>query len=99
MTNEEIGVLSNTLSKRVSKIEEYLERNKFQRFTDPQAEYDELYDRAVKLVRQHDTMSVSMLQRRLGLGFNHAANLVDLLEQNGILGPADGSKPRKVLIK
>lgn len=99
MTNEEIGVLLDNLSKRISKIEDFLERRTFNRFSDPQIEADEMYDQAVALVRQHDTMSVSVLQRRLGIGFNRAANLIETLEENEIVGPADGSKPRKVLIK
>ena len=54
---------------------------------------------AIKLICQYDSMSVSMLQRRLGIGFNRAANLMEKLENEGYVGFADGSKPRKVLIK
>jgi len=99
MTNEEIAVLLDTLSKRLSKIENYLERNTFKKFSNPEPGQDELYSQTLDLIKQHETMSVSMLQRRLGIGFNHAANLIEELENNGIVGPADGSKPRKVLIK
>jgi len=58
---------------------------------------DEKYDEAVKVVMEHRSASASLLQRRLGVGYNRAANLIDELEANGVIGPAQGSKPRKVL--
>lgn len=58
---------------------------------------DEKYEEAVKVVMEHRSASASLLQRRLGVGYNRAANLIDELEANGIIGPAQGSKPRKVL--
>jgi len=60
---------------------------------------DELYDEAVKLARETGHISVSMLQRRLGLGYTRAARLVDMMEEEGIIGPARGSKPREIFIK
>lgn len=59
---------------------------------------DEKYDEAVKCVATYRVASASMLQRRLGVGYNRAANLIDELERHGVVGPAQGSKPRKVLI-
>ncbi|MDE6292868.1 MAG: hypothetical protein K2L98_04220, partial [Bacilli bacterium] len=44
-------------------------------------------------------VSASLLQRRFRLGYNRAARIVDLLEERGIIGPANGSKPREVLVK
>lgn len=58
---------------------------------------DEKYDEAVKVVCEHGSASASMLQRRLNVGYNRASNLIDELEANGIVGPAQGSKPRRVL--
>ncbi|MCO4792476.1 MAG: hypothetical protein KC493_02095 [Bacteriovoracaceae bacterium] len=58
---------------------------------------DEKYDEAMKVVVEHGSASASMLQRRLNVGYNRASNLIDELEANGIVGPAQGSKPRKVL--
>ena len=59
---------------------------------------DELYKDAVRIVVEHRTASASMLQRRLKIGYNRAANLVEQMEANGVVGPAEGSKRRKVLI-
>ncbi|MHC5269633.1 DNA translocase FtsK [Enterococcus sp. LJL98] len=61
-------------------------------------EQDELYDQARDLVVEMQTASVSLLQRRFRVGYNRAARLVDQLEANGIVGPSEGSKPRKVLV-
>lgn len=58
---------------------------------------DELYDEAVRVVLEQGSASASMLQRRLRVGYNRAANLVEEMERNGIVGPQEGSKPRKVL--
>jgi DNA segregation ATPase FtsK/SpoIIIE, S-DNA-T family len=59
---------------------------------------DPLYDQAVEMVVEFRTASASMLQRRMKVGYNRAANLVELMEAQGVVGPAEGSKPRKVLI-
>lgn len=61
-------------------------------------EADEFYEQAVELVLQKEKASVSMLQRQFRIGYNRASRLMDDLERRGIVGPEDGSKPRKVLI-
>jgi S-DNA-T family DNA segregation ATPase FtsK/SpoIIIE len=59
---------------------------------------DELYEEAVEMVRRLNRASVSLLQRRLRIGYTRAARLIDLMEEEGIIGPAtDNSKPREVL--
>ena len=60
-------------------------------------ESDELYDEAVKVVREAKKASASILQRRLKIGYARAAGLLDLMESNGIVGMADGAKPREIL--
>ena len=60
---------------------------------------DELYEQAKELVIEMQTASVSLLQRRFRVGYNRAARLVDQLEAQGIVGPSEGSKPRKVLVE
>jgi len=59
---------------------------------------DEFYNQAVDLVRQQQTASVSLLQRRFRIGYNRAARIVDEMEEKGIVGPSEGSKPRQVLL-
>jgi S-DNA-T family DNA segregation ATPase FtsK/SpoIIIE len=63
-----------------------------------QDEKDELFLKAIELVVEYEQASTSMLQRRLRLGYARAARLIDQLEENNIVSPADGSKPRQVLI-
>ncbi len=58
---------------------------------------DELFDDAVQLVRETGHASVSMLQRRFRIGYARAARLIDVMEQRGIVGPYQGSKPREVI--
>ncbi|MDZ4720610.1 MAG: DNA translocase FtsK 4TM domain-containing protein [Roseiflexaceae bacterium] len=60
-------------------------------------EQDELLPEAVKLVQQHRRASASLLQRRLRIGYSKAAQLIDLLEQQGIVGPAEDGRSREVL--
>ncbi|HEY6271322.1 MAG TPA: DNA translocase FtsK 4TM domain-containing protein [Terriglobales bacterium] len=60
-------------------------------------EHDELYHDAVRLVIEFGKASTSLLQRRLRIGYGRAAHLIDLMEQDGIVGAADGPKPREVL--
>lgn len=59
---------------------------------------DELFDEAKALVVEMQTASISLLQRRFRIGYNRAARLVDELEDKGVIGPSEGSKPRKVFI-
>jgi S-DNA-T family DNA segregation ATPase FtsK/SpoIIIE len=66
-------------------------------FGDGSAE-DDLYDDALKVVMQAGKASASLLQRRLRIGYARAARLLDILEENGAIGPADGAKPRDVLV-
>lgn len=61
-------------------------------------EADEFFEAAVELVLEKEKASVSMLQRQFRIGYNRAARLMDDLERRGIVGPEEGSKPRKVLI-
>ena len=64
----------------------------------PFADYDELLPQAVDVILDTKQASVSMLQRRLKLGYSRAARLVDQMEELGIVGPFEGSKPRALLI-
>ena len=64
---------------------------------DPGA-HDDLYDQAVRVVVSEGRASTSLLQRRLSIGYGRAAKLVDMMYHNNVVGPADGSKPREVLV-
>jgi DNA segregation ATPase FtsK/SpoIIIE and related proteins len=65
---------------------------------DPEEILDELYDQAVQIVVEAKQASVSLLQRRMRVGYTRAARLVDQMEARGIVGPYEGSKPREVLM-
>lgn len=60
---------------------------------------DDLFNRAVEMAVETQQISISMLQRRLRIGYNRAARLIDEMEAKGIIGPHEGSKPRTVLIQ
>lgn len=62
------------------------------------AEKDELYDEAVRVIIESSQASVSILQRRLRLGYTRAARIIDMMEQEGMVGPFEGSKPRRLLV-
>lgn len=66
----------------------------------PKEEYDDpLYNDVVEFAVQTGKISASLIQRRFAVGYNRAARIVDLLEERGIVGPPNGSKPREVLFK
>jgi S-DNA-T family DNA segregation ATPase FtsK/SpoIIIE len=61
-------------------------------------EFDELLDEAIRIVVECDQASTSLLQRRLRIGYNRAARLIDQLEARGVISSRDGSKPRQILV-
>lgn len=81
--------LSATSSKSASQIEDM---NQKEEYDDP------LYNDIVSFVVENQKASASLLQRRFKLGYNRAARIIDLLEERGIIGPQNGSKPREVLV-
>lgn len=64
----------------------------------PSEVQDDLYEDAVQLVVDMQTASVSLLQRRFRIGYTRAARLIDAMEERGVVGPYEGSKPREVLL-
>ncbi len=61
-------------------------------------EKDDIYDDAVRLVMETGQASVSILQRRMRLGYTRAARIIDSMEQDGLVGPFEGSKPRRIIV-
>ncbi|MBM2806784.1 MAG: FtsK/SpoIIIE domain protein, partial [Deltaproteobacteria bacterium] len=59
-------------------------------------EYDEMYDQALAIVTETQQASISMVQRRLRVGYNRAARMIEQMERDGAIGRADGAKPREV---
>ena len=62
-------------------------------------DFDEKYDEAVALVGELGHASISLVQRYMKIGYNRAARMIEQMEREGIVGPSDGAKPRKVLIR
>ncbi|MFP4474731.1 MAG: DNA translocase FtsK [Desulfatibacillaceae bacterium] len=65
---------------------------------DAEIEYDEKYDEALAIVTETRQASISMLQRRLRIGYNRAARIIDVMEKEGVVGPSDGVTAREVLV-
>ena len=64
---------------------------------DLEDETDELLEKATEFAMDKEKLSISMLQRYFRIGFNRAARLMEALEARGVVGPDEGSKPRKVI--
>ena len=100
----EIKKLTNFLKLRMQPEfkAEIVDKNANKKIQGPELagnEDDELYHDAYKTVLQHQKASASLLQRRLKVGYARAARLLDLLEENGVVGPVNGAKPREIYIK
>ncbi len=62
-------------------------------------QYDELFDEAVDIIARHRIASISFVQRKLKIGYNRAARLVEQMEGEGIVGPQEGTKPREIFVR
>jgi S-DNA-T family DNA segregation ATPase FtsK/SpoIIIE len=80
-------------------VSEVLETPTKENGGDGEKEYDERYDDAVALVTKTGQASISMIQRHLRIGYNRAARIVEMMEEEGVVGPSDGVKPREVLAR
>lgn len=105
ISEEEIkGVVDYTISQQKARYDETLlmdeEESKATSMVEGESDYEEpLYNEIVEFVVTQGKASASLLQRRFRLGYNRAARCIDLLEDRGIIGPSNGSKPREVLVK
>ncbi len=66
---------------------------------DENEEFDEKYDEAVAIVAKDRQASISYIQRRLRIGYNRAARIIETMEKEGVVGPSDGVKPREIYVK
>lgn len=78
--------------------ESILEEKKAREAEGDEEDFDEKYDEAVAFVAETGQASISLIQRRFRIGYNRAARIVEKMEEQGIVGPSDGVKPREVLI-
>ena len=105
LSDDEIkNVVDHTIKQQIAKYDETLlmdsEEMNATTMVESKDDYDEpLYNDIVEFVVTQQKASASLLQRRFRLGYNRAARVIDLLEERGIIGPNNGSKPREVLIK
>ena len=105
ISDDEIkSVVDYTISQQKARYDETLlmdeEEMHATTMTESKDDYDEpLYNEIVEFVITQGKASASLLQRRFRLGYNRAARCIDLLEERGIIGPNNGSKPREVLVK
>ena len=66
--------------------------------SDEEKEYDERYDEALAIVAKDRQASISYIQRRLRIGYNRAASIIEMMERDGVVGPSDGVKPREIYV-
>lgn len=105
LSEEEISaVVNHTISQQKARYDETLTMDEEEMHATTMVEskddYDEpLYNDIVEFVVTQGKASASLLQRRFRLGYNRAARAIDILEERGIIGPNNGSKPREVLVK
>ena len=103
VSDDEINRIINFI-KQQDKKPEYQE-DVFRQLADthqreePEEEFDEKYDEAVALVARERQASISMVQRKLRVGYNRAARMIEVMEREGVVGPSDGIKPREVYAK
>ncbi len=102
ISEKEVAVLSKFLREQgppefdptLMRIKEENERNQ-ERGDD----FDELYDDAVALVALHRIASISFVQRKLKIGYNRSARLVEQMEEEGVVGPQEGTRAREIFVR
>ncbi len=98
VSDKEIGKAVDFIKSQAEPVydEEILKEHKKSALVN--GEKDELYDQAVRIIMEGNQASVSILQRRMRLGYTRAARIIDMMEQEGLVGFFEGSKPRKILV-
>ncbi|MGH0031122.1 MAG: DNA translocase FtsK, partial [Myxococcota bacterium] len=102
VTEDEVAELTRSLAEQGSPVfDEELTRIEVEEGDggrDPDEDVDEMYDKAVALVAETRNASISYVQRRLKVGYNRAARMVEQMENEGVVGPQIGTKPREVFV-
>jgi S-DNA-T family DNA segregation ATPase FtsK/SpoIIIE len=98
LSNKEIITLAERVRTYGSPEYIHLEEGSINQTTNLDAIDDPLYETIKQMLNTAEEISISMLQRQYRIGFNRSARIIDKLEKEGIVGPAQGSKPRKVLL-
>ncbi|MGM0846708.1 MAG: DNA translocase FtsK [Bacillota bacterium] len=99
LSDEEVeDIVDYVISQQKAQYQEEMIPDEVPEGNKPASVEDELYDEAVQLIAEMQTASVSMLQRRFRIGYTRAARLIDAMEERGVVGPYEGSKPRTVLV-
>ncbi|MFP4533583.1 MAG: DNA translocase FtsK [Desulfobacterales bacterium] len=101
ITEEEVSSIIEFLKTQKSPDynEEVLEKQTSEKNGGEDKDYDERYDEAVALVARTGQASISMIQRHLRIGYNRAARIIEVMEEEGVVGPSDGVKAREVLVR
>lgn len=89
----------DSLLREIQKLDEKFEDIKQEANPYEGLDDNELYNEALKIVKESRKASASLLQRKLKIGYARSARILDMLEENGIVGLAEGTEPRKVFIK
>jgi len=98
VSDEEIGRVIDFIKKQAEPVyDEGILKEQHQSASGIE-EKDDIYDEAVRIIMESNQASVSILQRRLRLGYTRAARIIDSMEQEGLVGPFEGSRPRRILV-
>ncbi len=102
ISTEEVEKVTNAIYIQEGYKKRYFLPSMFEKKNDPDANFlsdlDPMFEDAARVIIRHQQGSVSLLQRKLKLGYSRAARIVDQLEQAGIVGPSEGSKAREVIV-
>ena len=97
--NRDLKKKVEELEKRLARVEKFLGSIETVKQTRANKKMQDLYEQAVRIVVEAGFASTALLQRRLAVGYIRAAHILSQMDTDGIVGPAQGSKPRRVLIK
>jgi DNA segregation ATPase FtsK/SpoIIIE, S-DNA-T family len=94
---KELAEINKTLKLILKKLTMVNSKKEIEQNNTEELSEDELYEAAKQTAIESGRISASLIQRKLRIGYARAAKLLDMLEDSGVIGPADGAKPREVL--